>query len=85
MSIKRLRRPTSVGELLEYDFLEPIGCSKKRFANRIGWSLKKVEGVVSGAISVDNSIASDLSNFFGITKDFWLEAQKAMDDFNNKE
>lgn len=51
---KNRRKPTSPGEILRYEFLEPFGLSQKDFASHIGCDYKVINRIVNEKASIGN-------------------------------
>lgn len=71
--------PVSPGELLEEEFLIPLGITKYRLAKEIGVSAQRIGQIVAGkrAITADTDLR--LCRFFGLSDGYWLRAQVAYD------
>ena len=71
--------PVTPGELLEKEFLEPMGISKYRLAKEIGVPAQRIGEIVAGrrAITADTDLR--LCRFFGLSNGYWLRAQVAHD------
>lgn len=71
--------PVSPGELLNEEFLIPMGIAKYRLAKEIGVPAQRVGDIVAGkrAITIDTDLR--LAKFFGISDGYWLRAQVAYD------
>lgn len=67
------------GELLQEEFLEPLGISKYRLAKEIGVPAGRIGQIVAGkrAITADTDLR--LCRFFGLSNGYWLRAQAAYD------
>jgi addiction module HigA family antidote len=78
-SKRRLRKPTSPGEILKEEFLVPLGMTQKQLADHLGCDVKVVNRLVNGRTSVTAEMALKLGATFRTTPEFWLNAQKAMD------
>ncbi len=76
---RRLRKPTSPGEILKEEFLVPLGMTQKQLADHLGCDVKVVNRIVNGRTSVTAEMALKLGATFRTTPGFWLNAQKAMD------
>lgn len=74
-----LLEPITPGELLKYDFLEPMVITQYRLAKEIGVPAQRIGAIVLGkrAISADTDLR--LCRFFGLTNGYWLRAQAAFD------
>jgi addiction module HigA family antidote len=76
---RRLRKPTSPGEILKEEFLTPLGMTQKQLANHLGCDVKVVNRLVNGRTSVTAEMALKLGAAFRTTPGFWLNAQKAVE------
>lgn len=73
------RKPTSPGDILEEEFLKPLGLTQKELADHIGYDVKVINRLVNGKTSLNVTMAIKLAATFNTTPDFWLNAQKAVD------
>lgn len=71
--------PVTPGELLQEDFLFPLGISQYRLAKEIGVSARRVNEIVKGIRSVTADTDLRLCRFFGLSDGYWLRAQAAYD------
>lgn len=79
MRIPKDRAPTSPGEMLLEEFLEPLGLSHSELAERISVPYVRVNEAVRGKRRITPSTALRLSRVFGTSPEFWLNGQIAMD------
>lgn len=79
--MRRTRKPTTPGEILRDEFLIPLGRTQKQLAEHIGCDLKVINRIINGRTSVSAEMALKLGATFGISPEFWLNAQKAVDLF----
>jgi len=77
--IPRNRQPTTPGEILHHEFLVPLRMTQKRLADHLGCDVKVVNRIVNGRSAVTAGMALKLGAAFGMSPDFWLNAQKACD------
>ena len=75
------RKPTSPGELLKEEFLEPMGLTQKQLADHIGCDIKVVNRIINEKTSVTVPVAIKLAAAFKTSPEFWLNAQRALDLF----
>ncbi|MCB0419109.1 MAG: HigA family addiction module antitoxin [Bdellovibrionota bacterium] len=73
------RKPTSPGEILNEEFLKPMGLTQKQLADHLKCDIKVINRIVKGRTSVSAEMALKLAAAFKTTPDFWLNAQKAVD------
>lgn len=71
--------PVAPGELLEEEFLEPMGITKYRLAKEIGVPATRIGEIVSGKRSVTADTDLRLCRFFGLSDGYWLRVQAAYD------
>ena len=71
--------PVSPGEMLEEEFLKPLGLSKYRLAKDIGVPPQRIGDIVAGkrAITADTDLR--LCRYFGLSDGWWLRGQAAYD------
>lgn len=67
------------GEILQEEFLEPLGITQYRLAKDAGISESHVSKIVRGAAGVTANTAVRLSAYFGNSAEFWLGLQDAHD------
>lgn len=67
--------PIHPGEILQTEFLEPLGLSQNRLAREIGVPPRRINEIVHGKRAITADTALRLSRFFGTTAQFWLNLQ----------
>ncbi|MXY15077.1 MAG: HigA family addiction module antidote protein [Proteobacteria bacterium] len=74
------------GEVLLNDFLEPLGVSQNKLANRISVPPRRINEIVLGKRSITADTALRLSRYFGNSDKFWMGLQDDYDleDSRNK-
>lgn len=75
----RKREPTSPGEILQEEFLKPLGLTQRRLADHIGCDVKVISRIVNGRTCLTPEMALKLGSAFRTSPEFWLNAQKAVD------
>lgn len=78
------RAPTPPGEILQEEFLKPLGLSQSAFARHIGWPQPKVNEIITGKRGITPETAMVFADAFGTTAQFWLNAQLATDLWSAK-
>ncbi|TVS09002.1 MAG: addiction module antidote protein, HigA family [Gammaproteobacteria bacterium] len=71
--------PVTPGELLQEEFLDPMGISRYRLAKEIGVPAQRIGDIVAGKRSVTADTDLRLCRFFGLANGYWLRAQAAHD------
>ena len=71
--------PVSPGEMLEEEFLKPLGLTKYRLAKDIGVPPQRIGDIVAGkrAITADTDLR--LCRYFGLSDGWWLRGQASYD------
>ena len=77
-----LKKPSHPGEILKFEFLEPLELSEGVLARRLGVPRTRIERLVKGTTSVTPDTAFRLARFFGSTPQFWLNMQTNHDIAN---
>jgi addiction module HigA family antidote len=67
------------GEILEEDFLKPMGLSQYRLAKDIGVSARRINEIVKGERAITADTALRLGRFFKMSAQFWLNLQSHYD------
>lgn len=67
--------PVHPGEILQYEFLEPMGLGQEALAAAIGMSAQRVGEIVQGRRAVTAETAMRLGRYFGMDPRFWLNLQ----------
>jgi len=78
MTNKKLS-PIHPGEILEEEFLKPMGISQYRLAKDISVPPRRINEIVHGKRSITADTALRLGKFFGISAQFWLNLQTRYD------
>ena len=72
-------RPVHPGEILQEEFLVPMGISQYRLANDMGVSPRRINEIVRGARAITANTALRLGRYFGTSAQFWLNLQSHYD------
>lgn len=73
------RKPTPPGEILQDEYIVPLGLTQKELADHIGYDVKVINRLINGRTSVTAPLALKLAAAFNTSPEFWLNAQKALD------
>jgi addiction module HigA family antidote len=71
--------PIHPGEVLQADFLDPLGVSQYRLAQDISVPARRINEIVHGKRAVSADTALRLARYFGTTERFWLNLQARFD------
>jgi addiction module HigA family antidote len=77
--------PISPGEMLEEEFLKPLGLRKYRLAKDIGVPAQRIGEIVAGRRAVTADTDLRLCRYFGLSDGWWLRGQVAYDTAVAKE
>lgn len=75
---KRLA-PIHPGEILNEEFLAPMGITQYRVAKDISVSARRINEIVHGKRRISADTALRLSKYFGTTERFWMNLQARYD------
>lgn len=70
---------THPGEVLEEEFLKPMGISRHKLALDTHMPATRVGEIVRGRRAVSPDTALRLARYFGISPEFWLNLQQQYD------
>ncbi len=76
---KNLLPLTTPGEVLNEEFLIPLGVSQYRLAKDIGISARRINEIVHGKRAITPDTALRLGKYFGVSAQFWLNLQARHD------
>ncbi len=76
---KAKMQPIHPGEVLNDDFLVPMGVTKYRLAKAIGVDATRIHSIVQGTRSITAETALLFSRFFGNSTEFWMGLQAQYD------
>lgn len=74
MGAKKLP-PVSPGEILEEEFLKPMGLSQNRLARELGVPPRRINEIVHGRRRITADTALRLGKYFSMSPEFWLGLQ----------
>ncbi len=76
---KEKMAPIHPGEILQEDFLIPMGISQYRLSKDISVPPRRINEIVHGKRAVSADTALRLSKYFGTSERFWLNIQAKFD------
>ncbi len=77
--MKNKRLPVHPGEMLNEEFLKPLGLTQYRLAKEISVPARRINEIVLGKRSITADTALRLSRYFGNTAQFWMNLQMHYD------
>lgn len=75
----RMPPPTSPGEIILGEWLEPQSMKQTALAEKMGVDVQVVNSIVRGRRAVTAHTALRLADALGTTPEFWMNAQAACD------
>jgi addiction module HigA family antidote len=75
----RKLKPITPGQLLQEEFLIPMGLSQYRLAKEIAVPAQRIGEIIAGKRSISADTDLRLCRFFGLSNGYWLRAQAAFD------
>lgn len=82
--IPEKRIPTHPGEILEEEFLKPLGISQVAFAAHLGVPVQRINELVRGKRGITPETAWLFSQALNTTPEFWLNLQMMYDLAQNR-
>src|SRR6266542_438986 len=79
MVAQRKLRPIHPGEILQEEFLSPLGLSQYRLAKETSVGPRRINEIVRGTRSISADTALRLARYFGTSERFWLNLQTRYD------
>lgn len=77
--------PTSPGEILAEEFLEPLEISQNASARAVGVPPRQINQIVHGSRAITIRTALLFARYFGTTPEFWINLQTRYDLVREKE
>lgn len=71
--------PIHPGEIIQEEFLTPLGLSQNRLALALGVPARRINEIVLGKRGVSADTALRLGQYFGNSPEFWLGLQMDFD------
>lgn len=71
--------PVTPGEMLEEEFLKPLGLTKYRLAKDIGVPPQRIGDIVAGKRAINADTDLRLCRYFGLSDGWWLRGQASFD------
>jgi addiction module HigA family antidote len=74
-----MRKPTSVGDVLQYEFLEPLNLKVNELAEMLNVHRNTVSALVNNNRKLTTEMAYRLAAVFDTSVDLWLNLQRHLD------
>lgn len=75
----RKHKPIHPGEVLQHDFLDPLGITPYRLGKDAGVSPQHIGRVIRGERGIGAELALRLSHYFGTSAELWVNLQAKFD------
>ena len=72
-------RPIHPGEILNEEFIVPLGITQYRIAKDIAVPPRRINEIVNGERAITADTALRLGRYFGVSPQFWLNLQSHYD------
>ena len=80
-----MRRPTHAGEILQKEFLEPLGITQSQLAKELITTFRTINEIVNEKRNISPEMALKLARYFGTSEKLWLNLHNQYDLYNVKE
>jgi antitoxin HigA-1 len=77
--IRKKMEPLHPGEVLQREFLEPLGLSQNKLAIAIRVPARRINEIILGKRRITANTALRLARYFKMTPEFWLGLQMDYD------
>jgi addiction module HigA family antidote len=79
MSERRHLDPIPPGEILQVEFMEPLGISQNQLARDLDVPPGRINEIIRGKRSLTADTALRLERYFGVAAQFWVNLQATYD------
>ena len=79
MKFEKFSNPYHPIEMQFEEFLEPIKLTQSSFAEKLGWSARKLNEIIKGKRGVAAASALDLADALKTTPEYWMNLQVTFD------
>lgn len=73
------RRPTTPGEMLRHEFMEPMGLTQQALADALGIDRPDLNAILNDRRSITVKMALRLQRVLGVPARFWMNVQQTLD------
>lgn len=70
------RKPFTPGEILQEEFMDPLGLTQEDLAKRLGISRRRINEIIRGHREITPDTALRLSKAFRVSPELWLNLQQ---------
>jgi addiction module HigA family antidote len=76
---RRVHAPIHPGEILNEEFLKPLGVTQYRLAKQISVPARRINEIVHGTRGTSADTALRLARYFGTSEQLWMNLQARYD------
>jgi addiction module HigA family antidote len=76
---RRAHAPIHPGEVLDKEFLQPLGVTQYRLAKEISVPARRINEIVHGSRGISADTALRLARYFGTSEQLWMNLQARYD------
>ena len=80
--MKRKIAPVTPGEMLEEEFLKPLGLTMHRLAEDVGVLPQRMRDIIAGKSPITEDEDLKLCQYFGLSVGWWFRGQDSYDAKN---
>ena len=81
----KTREPTTIGEMLNEEFLKPLNVTQQQLADAMGVSRKVIGQIINNQRRLNVEEAVKLSGLFELDESFWINLQAAHDRWESRQ
>ena len=85
MRLPKSRAPVHPGEILQEEFLDPLGISQREFAAQLGISSQRLNEIIHGKRSMTADTAVLISQVLETDPSWWMGFQVALDVWESQQ
>jgi antitoxin HigA-1 len=71
--------PIHPGEILQEEFMEPLGLNQHQLAEALGVDATRINRIINGKTSITADTAMRLARYFGTSPQVWMNMQTKYD------
>ncbi len=77
--LPKRRQPTHPGQILNEEFLKPLGMTSRQFAEKLGakWNEVKIEAIIKGKENISEKACEEFAKALGTNSQFWKHLQSS--------
>ena len=77
-------KPSTVGEILQDEFLIPMGMTKKALAKALDMSLDTIDAILANQRELSQEEAKRLAQVFQVDESFWINIQESVNRWKDR-